>query len=256
MSVSKLFDLSGKVAVVTGGSRGIGEAIATVYAEAGAAVVLAGRSREPLDEAAARLRAAGASAVAVPTNCGHPEEVERLIETAKEAFGGVDILVNNAATNPHFGPVLEASDEEWRKTLDVNLLGYVHAARCSAAAMAERGGGKIVNVSSIAATETVLGLGVYGVSKAAVSALTRTLALELARRNIQVNALAPGIIKTRFSRVLWKRSEVASAALEKIPAGRFGETADLVGSALYLASSASDYTTGLVVTVDGGYSVA
>jgi len=253
--MQSVFDLTGKVAIITGGSRGIGKAIAHAYARAGAAIVIAGRTREPLEGAAEELRAQGADAMAVPTHCGRPEQIDRLIEAAAGAYGRVDILVNNAATSPHFGPLVEATDDLWRKTLEVNLLGYFHAARRAAEAMAEDGG-KIINVSSIAAAEPLPGLGVYGVTKAAVTALTRTLALELGRRNIQVNALAPGLIRTSFSRALWDDERMAETALARIPARRFGEVEDLIGAALLLASPAADYMTGVVLTVDGGYSVS
>jgi NAD(P)-dependent dehydrogenase (short-subunit alcohol dehydrogenase family) len=254
--VGALFDLGGKVAVITGGSRGIGAGIAHAYAKVGARVVIAGRKAGPLQEAVENLRAGGADALGVPTHCGRPEEVEHLMTKAVEAYGSIDILVNNAATSPHFGPVLEATDELWRKTLEINVLGYFHAARCAVALMDEARGGKVINVSSVAATEPMPGLGVYGISKAAVSAMTRELALEVAGQNIQVNALAPGLIRTSFSRALWEDEKNARYAMAKIPAGRFGEVEDLIGAALFLASSASDYTTGIVLTVDGGYSVA
>ena len=250
------FDLSDKVAIVTGGSRGIGAAIAEALGLAGARVVIAGRREESLERAVKALGDNGVEAVGIPTHCGRESEIERLMAGAVEAFGRIDILVNNAATSPHFGPIIEATDELWRKTLEVNLLGYFHSARGAAPYMGETGGGKIINVSSIAATEPMPGLGVYGVSKAAVGAMTRALGLELASLNIQVNALAPGLIRTSFSRALWEDENNARHALAKIPAGRFGEVEDLTGAALFLASSASDYTTGIVLTVDGGYSVA
>ena len=250
------FDLSDRVAVVTGGSRGIGAAIAEALGLAGARVVIAGRREKSLQRAVSDLGDKGVEAVGIPTHCGRESEVERLMAGAVEAFGRIDILVNNAATSPHFGPIIEATDELWRKTLEVNLLGYFHAARGVAPYMGKTGGGKIINISSIAATEPMPGLGVYGVSKAAVGAMTRALGLELASHNIQVNALAPGLIRTSFSRALWEDEKNARHALERIPAGRFGEVEDLTGAALFLASSASDYTTGIVLTVDGGYSVA
>jgi NAD(P)-dependent dehydrogenase (short-subunit alcohol dehydrogenase family) len=255
-TMSALFDLRGRVAVVTGGSRGIGAAIASAYADAGAALVLAGRNAAPLDRVVEGLRTRGVEAIGVPTHCGRAEEVERLLKAASERFGGIDILVNNAATNPYFGPLSGADERAWMKTLEVNLLGYAQASRLAVKSMASRGGGKIVNVTSIAAERPLAGLGVYGVSKAAVSAMTRTLALELAPLNIQVNALAPGIIKTRFSRALWEVPPDGSPTPDEIPAGRFGEPEDLVGAALYLAGRASDYTTGLIMSVDGGLSLA
>jgi NAD(P)-dependent dehydrogenase (short-subunit alcohol dehydrogenase family) len=253
--VRELFDLDGKVAIVTGGSRGIGETIARTLSEAGARVVLAGRSLDPLEEVASSLRAAGRQALAVAAHCGRDDDVRRLVAAAVESYGGIDILVNNAATSPHFGPVLNADDQAWDKTLEVNVLGYLRAARAAVPSMIARGGGKIVNVSSIAARQQLAGLGVYGVSKAAVWALTRVLALELAAVKVQVNALAPGLVRTRFSRALWEDPRRAATALGRIPAGRFGEVDDLAGAALFLVSPASDYVTGIVLTVDGGYSL-
>jgi NAD(P)-dependent dehydrogenase (short-subunit alcohol dehydrogenase family) len=250
-----LFDLSGKVALITGASRGIGEAIARAYAAAGASVVLASRKQEALDAVAEEIRAeSGSEITALPIAChtGEQGQVDDLVERAVAELGGIDVLVNNAGTNPHFGPLLTAEESHWEKTLDVNLLGYFRLARACVPAMRERGGGKIVNVASIIGHTPHPGLGVYAVTKAGVIMLTRVLAQELGADGIQVNALAPGIIKTRFSEALWKEPERSRGFLKQIPAGRFGEPGDLLGLALYLASAASDYTTGAVFTVDGG----
>jgi NAD(P)-dependent dehydrogenase (short-subunit alcohol dehydrogenase family) len=236
-TMSALFDLRGRVAVVTGGSRGIGKAIASAYADAGAALVLAGRNAEPLDHVVEGLRSQGVEAIGVPTHSGRVEELERLLKAASERFGGIDILVNNAATNPYFGPLSGADERAWTKTLEVNLLGYAHASRLAVKSMTSRGGGKIVNVTSIAAERPLPGLGVYGASKAAVSAMTRALALELAPVNIQVNALAPGIIRTRFSRALWEGPPDGSPRPIEIPAGRFGEPEVAEGARGYPAVS-------------------
>ncbi|MDX1501235.1 MAG: glucose 1-dehydrogenase [Thermoanaerobaculia bacterium] len=249
-------DLSGKTAIVTGASRGIGESIARSLAAAGAKVMLASRSRESLEEVAAAIRDDGGVAAVRATHTGDREALAALAAATAQELGSVDILVNNAATNPHFGPILESQPSHWEKTLDVNVRGYFEAARACVPYMRERGWGKIVNVASIAAAEPLEGLGLYAVSKAAVVMLTKVLALELARDGIQVNAIAPGLIKTKFSATLWKDERLAPRVRRQTPAGRFGTPDDVAGAALFLASPASDYVTGTVVTVDGGYTIA
>lgn len=246
------FDLSGRVAVVTGASRGIGAAIAGSLAAAGAKVVLASRKLDSLEAVAERIRSEGGEALAVACHTGHAEETRALAAKAREAFGGVDVLVNNAATNPHFGKLLDAEESHWGKTFEVNVMGCVNVTKACVPLMRERGGGSIVNLASVAGMFPHTGLGVYGVTKAAVIMLTRTLALELAKEKIRVNAVAPGLIRTRFSEVLWSTQEAYERALRTIPQGRIGEPEDLTGAVLYLASRASGFTTGSVLVVDGG----
>lgn len=246
------FDLTDKVALVTGGSRGIGEAIARTYAAAGASVVVASRSQESVDAVAESIRGDGGRALGIACHTGREPQVRALVEHTVEELGGLDVLVNNAATNPHFGPVLTAEESHWDKTFEVNVKGYFFTAQAAVPAMRRRGGGKIVNVASVAGKRPWPGLGVYSVTKSAVLMLTRVLAGELAGDGIQVNALAPGLIRTSFSEALWKDPERKEQALSHIPAGRFGEVEDLTGLALYLASPASDFTTGAVFSVDGG----
>jgi NAD(P)-dependent dehydrogenase (short-subunit alcohol dehydrogenase family) len=245
------FDLTGRIAVITGASRGIGAAIAMAYAASGARVVLAARKAEGLEAVAERIGGNGSRVLAVPCHTGREEDVEALAARVREEWGGVDVLVNNAATNPHFGPLLETSGSQWDKTFEVNVKGYAHMARACVPLMRERGGGSIVNLASVAGMVPHRGLGVYGVSKAAVIMLTKTLAAELAADKIRVNAIAPGLIETRFSEVLWA-GEARERALRAIPQRRLGQPNDLTGAALYLASDASSYTTGTVLVIDGG----
>ena len=252
MSQLPSFDLAGKVAVVTGASRGIGAAIARCYAAMGAAVVLCSRKQDGLDEVAKSIRADGGRALAVAAHTGDGGAVTTLVQQAVDAFGGIDILVNNAATNPHFGPVLTAEESHWHKILDVNVVGYFRMAKACSDEMLKRGGGKIINVASIAGKRPQPGMGVYCVSKAAVLMLTEVLAAELAESGIQVNAIAPGYVKTAFSRAIWQDAELNRAVLRAIPQQRIAETDELTGIALYLASAASSFTTGSTFVVDGG----
>ena len=249
------FDLSGKVALITGASRGIGLAIAQAYAAAGAKIVLASRKQEALDAAAAQIRAAGGEALPIAAHTGSEEAVAALVAQATEAYGGVDIAVNNAATNPHFGSILTAEESHWDKILDVNVKGYFRVAKACAAGMKARGGGKIINIASVAGLAPQPGMGVYCVSKAAVLMLTQALAAELAADNIQVNAIAPGFIKTKFSQAIWGNPQINEMVMKLIPQGRMAAPEELTGIALYLASDASSFTTGATFTIDGGQMV-
>jgi NAD(P)-dependent dehydrogenase (short-subunit alcohol dehydrogenase family) len=244
--------LQDKVALITGASRGIGQAIAEAYASAGARVVLASRKQAGLDKVADRIIAAGGAALAVAAHTGDEFAIKELIRETKAVYGGIDILVNNAATNPHFGPILSADEGQWAKILDINLVGYFRVAKACVESMLQRGGGVIINIASVAGKTPHPGMGVYCVSKAGVLMLTKVLAAELAPQNIRVNAIAPGFIKTRFSAAIWDNPQVKNAALETIPQKRIADAQEIAGAALFLASDASSYVTGETIVIDGG----
>ena len=252
MNDHRLFDLSGKVALITGASRGIGEAIALAYAQAGATVVLTSRKQTDLDGVAQHIREAGGEALPLAAHTGDPIAVTAIVEKATSTFGGIDIVVNNAATNPHFGPILTAEDSHWDKILDVNVKGYFRVAKACVESMKARGGGKIINMASVAGLEPEPMMGVYSVSKAAVLMLTKVLAAELAQFNIQVNAIAPGFVKTKFSSALWQNPQINQAILNTIPQKRMAEPEEIAGLAVYLASPSSSFVTGSTFSIDGG----
>jgi NAD(P)-dependent dehydrogenase (short-subunit alcohol dehydrogenase family) len=250
------FSLDGKVALITGGSRGIGRAIALRLAQAGARVVVSSRKIAGVQAVADEIEESGGEALAVQAHVGRAEDVTALVERTVEVYGRVDIAVNNAATNPHFGPLLTADEGQWDKILDTNAKGVFRVCKAVVPQMEAQGGGKIINMTSVAGMRPSPGMGIYGISKAGIIMLTQVLAMELGHANIQVNAIAPGIIKTRFSQVLWSTPQIAEPVLARLPLGRFGEPEDVAGLALYLASPASDYVTGGVFMVDGGMNVA
>jgi NAD(P)-dependent dehydrogenase (short-subunit alcohol dehydrogenase family) len=250
-----MHDLTGKVAIITGASRGIGAAIAMAYAQAGAAVVVTSRKLENVGPVAEAIQAAGGRALAIAAHAGQQEAVEAAVEQAVAEFGRIDILVNNAGTNPHFGPVLTAEESHWDKIFQVNVKGYFFMAKAVAPVMMGQGSGKIINIASIAGIHPGPLMGVYSTSKAAVIMLTKVLAVELADENIRVNCIAPGFIKTKFSEALWD-NPMFSEAIERVtPLGRIAEPEEVTGAALYLASDVSDFTTGSVLLVDGGLAV-
>jgi NAD(P)-dependent dehydrogenase (short-subunit alcohol dehydrogenase family) len=245
-------DLTGKVALITGGSRGIGRAIAVGFARAGAQIVVASRKQAAVDAVADEIRQQGGAALAVAAHVGDEQAIKSLVEQAVASFGRIDILVNNAATNPHFGPLLEATPAQWDKIMQVNLRGVFLLCQQVVPIMRRQGGGSIINMASIEGLRPSKGLGVYSVSKAGLILLTHALAQELGPDGIRVNALAPGLIRTDFSAALWQTPDVAEAVTARTPLRRLGGPEDVVGAALFLASSASSYVSGAVITVDGG----
>jgi NAD(P)-dependent dehydrogenase (short-subunit alcohol dehydrogenase family) len=247
--------LKGKVAIITGASRGIGAAIAAAFAREGARVVISSRKQAGLDEVAMAIRAEDGDVMAVAAHMGEAEQVQALVDRTVEEWGRVDIAVNNAATNPHFGPLLTADEGQLEKIIDVNLKGYFRLCKAVEPIMRAQGGGKIINLASIAGQRPAMNMGAYSISKAGVLMLTQVLAVELGYANIQVNALAPGLIKTSFSRALWENQSLTEQLQARTPLGRLGTVDDIVGAALLLASPASDYITGEVIVIDGGTSL-
>lgn len=247
------FTLTDKVVLVTGASRGIGEAIAKACSEAGASVVLASRRQEGLDEAAAAITAAGGNALPIACHVGHPEEVEALFARAKREFGTIHGLVNNAGTNPYFGPMLGTTDAAFDKTFEVNVKGYLHAAR---AFVDQAKGGSIVNIASVNGLQAAPLQGVYGMTKAAVISMTKTLAVELGSAGIRVNAIAPGLVETRFAATLIENAELRDRYVAGTATGRHGQPDEIAGAAVYLLSEASSYTTGETIVIDGGATIS
>ena len=247
------FDLSGRIAFVTGASRGIGRAIALGLAARGAVIVAASRKIEGCEAVAAEIRAAGGQATALACHIGEPEQISEAMREIDRRHGRLDILVNNAATNPYFGPSLDMPLEAYQKTVDVNIRGYFWTSIEAARRMTARGKGAIVNVASVNAVRPMDGQAVYSMTKAAIVNMTQGLAKEWARLGIRVNALVPGIVETRFAAAI-HQDEKRRALLEKlVPMGRIAQPEEMAGAVLYLVSDAASYTTGSCLTADGGW---
>ena len=245
-------DLSGRVALVTGGSRGLGKAIAIAMARKGADVVICGRKQENLDGAVEDFSQAGLDVMTQVANVGKSDQVTGLFQAIEKRFGKLDILVNNVGMNILTPAVAEAEESLWDKTMETNLKATYLASSRAVSLMKKTGGGKIINISSIAARRAARGMGIYCVAKAGVEMLTKVLAVELAKDHINVNAVAPSVVKTRFSQPFWSNEGLLNEIVKTIPMGRIAETDDVVGTVLFLASSLSDFITGEVITVDGG----
>lgn len=245
-------DLSGKTAIVTGASRGIGAAIAEALAEFGAHVVVSSRKLESVTAVAESIRQRQGKAEAIAAHAGDPQALRNLVEETCSRCGGVDIVVNNAATNPVFGPVLDADAGVFAKIMQVNVLGPLELAKAAYPSMKARGGGSIINIASVGGLRPEPGLGLYSVSKAALISLTKVLAQEWAGDGIRANVICPGLVQTRFSAALWQNEEHLQRFLRAVPLGRIAQPEEMALLAVYLAAPASAYCTGAVFTIDGG----
>jgi dehydrogenase/reductase SDR family protein 4 len=255
MSVSpESFSLSDKVALVTGGSRGIGKAIAIGLAKFGADIAVTSRKLPDLEEVAKEIKRLGRRSMAVATHVGRMDEINNLVPQVKDKLGRIDILVNNAATNPTMDPAMDIEERAWDSIMNLNLKGLFFLSQAVARLMKEQGEGKIINVASVAGITPDI-LPVYSISKAGVIMATKVMAQQWAQHNIRVNAIAPGLTKTRFSEALWSNPAVLQAAMERTPLQRVAEPDEMVGAVIFLASDASSYVTGHVLVVDGGTAI-
>jgi len=248
----KMFDLTGQIALVTGASRGIGEAIARALAAHGAHVIISSRKAEDCEKVVAAIRAAGGKAEARACHIGDMDQVHGIFRDIEQAHGRLDILVNNAATNPYFGPILDTDLGAFQKVVDVNIRGYFFMSTQGARLMAKGGGGAIVNVASIGGIVPGQFMGIYSISKAAVISMTKAFAQELGAKKIRVNALCPGLTATKFAGALVKNDQIRGEAEKRIALHRVAQPDEMAGAVLYLCSPAASYTTGTAMIVDGG----
>ncbi|MEQ5835070.1 SDR family oxidoreductase [Marinobacter sp. NFXS9] len=247
-----LFDMTGRVALITGSTKGIGRSIAEEMARAGAKVVISSRKAEVCEQVAGELKEQGFEAIAVPCHVGRKDDLQNLVDKTLAAWGRIDVLVCNAATNPVYGPTQDMTDDAWDKIMDTNVKGTFWLTQMVLPHMAERGDGQVILLSSIAGIRGNTVIGTYGVSKAAEAALARNLAVEWGPKGIRVNSIAPGLVRTDFAKALVEDPERLKRVEEKTPLRRIGEPVDIAGLAVFLATPASAYITGQVIVADGG----
>jgi NAD(P)-dependent dehydrogenase (short-subunit alcohol dehydrogenase family) len=248
------FSLKDKVALVTGASRGIGEATAVGLARAGADLAIVSRKLPDLEKVGEEIKKLGRKCLPVQAHLGKLEEINQLVKRVLEEFGKIDILVNNAATNPTMAQAIDVDERAWDSIMNLNLKGLFFLSQAVGRVMREKGGGKIINVSSVAGITPDL-LPLYSISKAGVNMVTKVMAQQWAQYNIRVNAIAPGLTKTRFSEALWKNPDILKMAMFKTPLRRPADPEEMVGAIIYLASDASSYVTGQIIGIDGGFTI-
>jgi NAD(P)-dependent dehydrogenase (short-subunit alcohol dehydrogenase family) len=253
MTAPNPFDLTGKIAIVTGASRGIGAEIAKLLAQHGAHVVVSSRKQADCQAVVDAIAAAGGSAEAIACHIGEMEQIASLYGHVENTHQRLDILVNNAATNPFFGHILDTDPSVFQKTVDVNIRGYFYMSTHGARLMAKNGGGSIVNVASVNGVVPGLQQAIYSITKAAVISMTKAFAVECAEQGVRCNALLPGLTDTKFASVLVNTPAILKQAMAHVPMRRVAQPSEMAGAALYLASDAASYTTGAVLNVDGGY---
>lgn len=248
------FSLKNKVVLITGASRGIGQAAAIGLAKAGADMAIASRKLPDLEKVAAEIKKLGRKCVPIAAHVGRIDEINNLVKKVVDEFGRIDILVNNAATNPSMASAIDIDDRAWDAIMNLNLKGLFFLSQAVAKVMKEKGGGKIINIASIAGISPDI-LPVYSISKAGVIMATKVMAQQWARYNIRVNSVAPGLTKTKFSEALWGNPDILNIAMSRTPLARPAEPEEMVGAIIYLASDASSYVTGQVIAVDGGVTI-
>jgi NAD(P)-dependent dehydrogenase (short-subunit alcohol dehydrogenase family) len=255
MTISNKLRLDNKVAIITGASKGIGKAIARALGQQGAKIVIASRKQEAVDETAKEFLTEGIEVIGIAAHMGDMRQIKTLVEQTVKHFGGIDIIVNNAATNPGYGPIAETENTVFDKIMEVNVKGPLELCKLAYPIMKQRGGGSVINISSIEGITPGTGLGLYSVSKAALIALTKVLAKEWGFDKIRANVICPGLVKTKFSEALTGNEKILKHVLDKQALPQLAEPEDIAGLALFLASDAASFCTGAVYTADGGYTI-
>lgn len=255
MDLSNVFSLDKKIALITGASKGIGYSIAEVFAAAGAKVVISSRKQDDLDQLAESLRNKGYEVTGIACNVGKLEDLQNLVEKTVEKYGPIDILVNNAAANPVFGPVHETSSDAFDKIMNVNLKAPFELMKLCLPHLRNSSNASVINISSVGGISPEVGLGIYSVSKAALISMSKVFAKEWGDYKIRVNVICPGLIKTKFSEALWSNEKIMNSMMKMLPIKRVGEPEEIGIMALFLASSSASYTTGAVMTADGGFTI-